>query len=516
MTVNAPLPERLTPLAASLGLRPYYGDIHNHSDLSYGHGSFPDALRKAALQLDFVSVTGHAHWPDMPVGEPSVAHIVDFHVKGFDKLRKAWPGHYEVLRAADEPGRFSVFAGYEIHSNAHGDYTIVLADLDDGPLCIEDTPQTLKAALDACYGNRAFAFPHHIGYRQGARGINWSTFDPELSPFVEMFSMHGCAERSETERGYLHSMGPVDGHSTMAYGLAEGHMFGVVGNTDHHSGFPGSYGHGRMALYAPEHDRDQFWQAMRARRTNALTGDRIHLLGHIGGVMQGGTVAPSADAHLQVEAVAGGAIDHIDVIRNGTLHRRISPAIEPGAIDETNDNEILIHFEMGWGARGKSHDWSGEIALDGGEILAVEPRFRGPEIVSPLEGQDTAHHLPSIDADARSAHFSVTAEANPNNTTPATQGLMIRARADTDCIIAANLCGQEVRIPVSRLAEGAKSGNLGPIDSPAWRFHQIARPGEWQWGGTIPLGALAPGETIYLRLRQDNGQTAWSSPFFCR
>jgi hypothetical protein len=124
--LNAPLPERLRPLAAALGLRPFHGDIHNHSDLSYGHGSFPDALTKAALQLDFASVTGHAHWPDMPVDDPSVAHIVDFHVKGFAKLRAAWPGHYEALRAADDPGRFTVFPGYEIHSFAHGDYTILL------------------------------------------------------------------------------------------------------------------------------------------------------------------------------------------------------------------------------------------------------------------------------------------------------------------------------------------------------------------------------------------------------
>ena len=160
--------------------------------------------------------------------------------------------------------------------------------------------------MSARYGDRAFAFPHHIGYRTGARGINWTSFDPDLSPFLRDV-LDGCAEKSETERGYLHSMGPVDGHSTMTHGLAEGHVFGVVGNTDHHSGFPGSYGHGRMALYAPQHDRDAFWDAMRGRHTNALTGDRIHLLAQIGDAIQGGSVAPQKDASLGIEAVAGGA-----------------------------------------------------------------------------------------------------------------------------------------------------------------------------------------------------------------
>jgi hypothetical protein len=512
--VNAPLPDRLMPRAAAFGLRPFWGDIHNHSDLSYGHGSFPDALKKAALQLDFVSITGHAHWPDMPVDDPTVAHIVAFHVEGFDKLRRAWPGHFDVLRAADRPGAFTVFPGYEIHSCADGDYTIVLADLDGGSLCLEDRPAALKAALRGQHGDRALAFPHHIGYRQGARGINWGSFDPDLSPFVEMLSMHGCAEASESERGYLHSMGPVDGHSTMAHGLAQGHLFGIVGNTDHHSGFPGSYGHGRMVLYAPGHDRDGVWAAMQARRTGAQTGDRIHLLAEIAGAVQGGVIAPHEDAVLGIEAVAGGAIDAIDVIRNGRLAHRISPAITPAPISD--GDETLIHLELGWGARGSQHHWVGEIVLEGGEVLAVEPRFRGPEIVSPLEGQDSGAPIPQIEGDGQGVRFAVTAEANPNNTTTATQGLMMRARLSPGATIRATLSGQDITIPAARLFDGAKTGNLGPIDSPAWRFHQLPRPAEWQWQGEVPLGPLAAGDTIYLRLRQSSGQMAWTSPIFVR
>ncbi|MBV1868324.1 MAG: hypothetical protein KUG69_10535 [Marinosulfonomonas sp.] len=509
-----PLPDRLTPLASRLGLRPFYGDIHNHSDLSYGHGSFPGALSRAALQLDFVSITGHAYWPDMPVDDPSVAHIVDFHIKGFEKLRRAWPGHFDVLQAADNPGTFTVFPGYEIHSCADGDYTIVLADIDGSELCLEDTPEALKQALQAAHGKRAFAFPHHIGYRQGARGINWSTFDPKLSPFVEMLSMHGCAECSEMDRGYLHSMGPVDGNSTMAHGLAQGHVFGIVGNTDHHSGFPGSYGHGRMAVFAPKHSRDELWQGMQARRTNALTGDRIHLLGEIEGQVQGAVIAPSANAALSIEAVAGGSIDHIDVIKNGRLLRRISPELEPALIDPDSGDETLIFLEMGWGARGKTHDWHGNLSIQGGEVLAVEPRFRGPEIVSPLEGEDAGHMIPQISVASGKVHFAVTAEANPNNATSATQGVMIRARLSKDAQIVAELCGQSFQIPASRLFAGAKSGNLGPIDSPAWRFHQLPPAQSWQWQGKIELGQLELNDTIYLRLRQNNGQMAWTSPMF--
>ena len=50
------------PLAKRLCVVPAYGDIHNHCDISYGHGRFADALARAAIQLDFLSITGHAHW----------------------------------------------------------------------------------------------------------------------------------------------------------------------------------------------------------------------------------------------------------------------------------------------------------------------------------------------------------------------------------------------------------------------------------------------------------------------
>ena len=98
---RAYLPPADLPLARRLGVAPRFGDIHNHCDLSYGHGRFADALARAALQLDFVSITGHAHWPDMPVDDPAVAHIVNFHVEGFARLRDGWRAHFDVLAAAE-------------------------------------------------------------------------------------------------------------------------------------------------------------------------------------------------------------------------------------------------------------------------------------------------------------------------------------------------------------------------------------------------------------------------------
>lgn len=510
------LPERLTPLAARFGLRPLYGDIHNHCALSYGHGSLEDALTRAKRQLDFVSVTGHAHWPDMPVDDPRVAHIVDFHVKGFAKLEAAWPGHFTTLADAAEPGSFTVFPGFEIHSFEHGDYTILYRDLASQPLIKAESPADLLKRLGEKCPQRAFAFPHHIGYRQGARGINWGSFDERLSPVLEIVSMHGCSETSLMDRPFLHSMGPSDGASTVRAGLAAGHVFGFLGNTDHHSGYPGSYGHGRTGLYAAENTPDELWNALTARRSTALTGDCSHLfVATSEGALQGSIVAPGARA-LQVEAVGGSFIEFIDVIRNGRLAARISPELAPSPIEAAGGLETILVLEMGWGARGSFHEWEGFLQVDGGEILAVEPRLRGAEIVSPLEGSGDAPDQDRIAADGEAIVFRIRAHANPNNSTATTQAIAARVRLGEDARIRATLDGQHIELAANRLFEGAVSGNLGPIDSPAWRVHPLPLPHQWQWHGEVPIAPLEAGDTVYVRMRQANGQWAWASPIFCR
>jgi hypothetical protein len=511
------LPSQLTPLADRFGLRPFYGDIHNHCALSYGHGRLDDALLRAKRQLDFVSITGHAHWPDMPVDDPRVAHIVDFHVKGFAKLRREWPNHFATLNALAESGSFTVFPGYEIHSFEHGDYTILYKDLEVRDLVLADSPSELRRALHERHPGAALAFPHHIGYRRGARGINWGSFDERLSPVLEIISMHGCSETSLTDRPFLHSMGPSDGCSTARHGLGLGHVFGVIGNTDHHSGYPGSYGHGRTCLYAPANSPGALWDALLQRRSTALTGDCCHLFIALADDPQGSVVGPASGALLDLEAIGGSFIDFIDIVHNGKIVRRITPDLDASPVEAPGgETETILVLELGWGERGKTHRWEGSLELEGGTILAVEPRWRGAEVVSPLEGEEDPRDTDEISCDGERIEFQVRSAANPNNQTSATQAIAARVRIGEQACIRARLNGHTVEVAAERLFEGALSGNLGPIDSPAYRFHPLPRPDQWQWQGRIPLLTFREGDYVYARMRQSNGQWAWTSPIFCR
>ena len=82
-------------------------------------------------------------------------------------------------------------------------------------------------------------------------------------------------------------MGPRDGRNLIYEGLKRGKQFSFVASTDHHAGFPGSYGDGMAAVWAEEKSRENIWKAIKAGRTYAVTGDRIRCSFDINGVPMG-------------------------------------------------------------------------------------------------------------------------------------------------------------------------------------------------------------------------------------
>ena len=83
--------KKIMPSASNLKM--YWGDLHNHCNITYGHGDMRDAFEAAKGQLDFVSVTPHAMWPDIPgADDPRLKWVIDYHTGAFKRLRE---GGYE-------------------------------------------------------------------------------------------------------------------------------------------------------------------------------------------------------------------------------------------------------------------------------------------------------------------------------------------------------------------------------------------------------------------------------------
>jgi hypothetical protein len=499
-------------------LSPYFGDLHSHCAVGYGHGGLADAFQNAQLQLDFAAVTVHAHWPDIPAGEQRLADLVDYHQEGFQKSRQGWDHLRDMVAANHRPGQFIPFLGFEWHSNQYGDHNVYFKD-PHGAIIPAGSLREMRQALRHWQeqGVDALAIPHHIGYKRGYRGINWEAFDPAFSPVVEIISMHGCSESPDAPYPYLHTMGPRDWRSTYHYGLAQGHVVGAIGSTDHHSAHPGSYGHGRMAVWSQALSREAVWDAIKARRTYALTGDKIALAFSINDGLMGAILPPAPERHICCQVRGGGAIDYVDVLHNNRIIHRTSSyekllakQVDPFA------GPLKIYLELGWGQKGENVDWQANLQVVEGELLDVEPRFRGHNVVAPQAGEEESYAFSNWERGGDGVAFATRTWGNPTTTTAATQGIAFEISADADTTIRGQINGQDVNVSLSDLIQGPKSSYLGGFLTPAFYFHRAIPQTEYTAElDFVHQPARKDSRDWYtVRVRQHNGQWAWSSPIW--
>jgi hypothetical protein len=500
-----------------------YGDIHNHCNISYAHGSLDDAIKNAALRLDFTSITGHASWPDMDENDSRIQHIVKFHRRGFTKLQKNWESYLIRIAAAEAEHNIILFPGYEIHSSKHGDYTIVGLNLS-AKMLLEDSPQELRERINNEHLEQNYLiFPHHIGYRQGARGINWNSFETPLTPLIEIVSAHGFAEDDYSDRPFLHSMGPQQHKGSMRYGLGIGHQFGVIGNTDHHSAHPGSYGHGVTGIWSNDYTRAGIWEALNARRTWAMTGDLMELKFSLGNVIQGSRCQNPNEPGL-IEVNATSPIDYLDLITPELRKCWHTPMISERKMSEEikSSDECIVWIELGWGERGKVANWEVCLEMEGATISEVIPRFRGFEVVSPLDKRTNGVPIQNANWSQNGetqVQFTCSTWGNMTNSTPSTQGVALRINGPAKANLLFHLNQETLNIPIEVLSKGSISGNLGPIDSPAYRIglmipSQYSKKVEFKLDPECFEKCKYP--WVYTRVRLKNGHWGVSSPIFIK
>ena len=498
------------------GLRNYFGDLHNHCAIGYGHGSIEDAYQNARLQLDFACVTAHSYWPDMPDEGERLASVVAYHQKGFQRAAEEW----EHLRAAaernNEAGRFVSFLGFEWHSMLYGDHHVLFKGQQGEIIRAADLAE-MRRELRSCArrGCDGILLPHHIGYKQGYRGINWETFYPEFSPVVEIISMHGASESDEAPYPYLHTMGPRDWRSTLQYGLAQGKIVGVVGSTDHHSAHPGSYGHGRLGLWARELTRDGIWEAIQSRCTYALTGDRIELEFSINGAPMGSVLPANSNREIELAITGGDELDYVELVHNNRLVQRWN-ATDLANTTSGEEQPIKICFEVGWGVRNANVDWQASLQVIDGELLSVEPRFRGHEVVAPQSKEEEKYVFSRWEREGKNGvRFSTRTWGNPTTTTASTQGLCLELAGNPQTHVRASINGKSDDIVLTDLMRGSKAGYLGGFLTPAYCFHRAVPYSryhyETRWSHRVESQMQ---DWYYVRVRQKNNQYAWSSPIW--
>lgn len=489
----------------------YWGDLHSHCAVSYGYGSIERAFAAARGHLDFATVTGHATWHDMPTDRERYGRIIDFHEEGFERLAANWHAVQRVVEENDVPGEFAAILSYEWHSIRLGDHNVYHPG-STGPIVEADDLDSLEEQLA---GRAAFIIPHHIGYGPGNRGVNWDHFDERRSPVVEIFSGHGGSERDGGPFPMYHTMGARTHEGTVAHGLALGKRFGFVAGTDHHGGYPGHYGEGRTAVYAPELTRTAILDALKQRHCYAVTGDKIEVGFQLGDALMGDEVRTSGPRHLAYAVRGGDVIDRLEVVRNGSVvHRAFPGDAEPGSGEAT----FKVRIEWGWGDKDEQVTWDGRVSVEGGSIVGVEPCFNGDPVLAPsAEGVavsgDTIHQY-KLASDTR-LHWTSRTRGNPQPMVRGTSALILELVGVPATRLDFAVNGRTFGYKLEQLLEGSRAERMRGWRSETVLVHRAVPESRFVIRGEFeddPTGRAT--DYYYLRVAQENGQWAWSSPIW--
>ena len=493
----------------------YWGDLHNHCNITYGHGDMRDAFEAAKEQLDFVSVTPHAMWPDINLlnKEPRLKWVIGYHTDAFGRLRRGGYEKYSAMtKEYNKEGEFLTFIGYEAHSMIYGDHVALHKDLD-APLVNCSSIENWKEKFK---GQDVFVTPHHMGYQEGYRGYNWKYFtEGDQTPFVEMYSRHGLAEGDMGDYPYLHDMGPRQWEGTIQYGLLQGHKFGIMGSTDQHSGYPGSYGDGRVGVLADSLTRDEIWNGLKSRNVCCATGDKILVDFRIGDAVMGDVI--KADKRkIYVNVQGQSCIDYVDIVKNGQIIARLNGPLIP----QMPTGEMVrckIKMEYGWNREENYVSWNGKVSVSKGRILGVTPCFRGAAFTSPQEGETEFHtHVNRIrSVSDTSTELELYTSKNPNTTTPATQAVILDVEMPLDGVITSDFNGKAFSHSLAELLEGSRTHFMRGWLSEAVLFNRAMPESCFTVEHYMEYRQKEKDtDWYYVRVRQRDGQWLWTSPIW--
>jgi hypothetical protein len=360
----------------------------------------------------------------------------------------------------------------------------------------------------------AIAVPHHIAYAPGYRGINWDAYAPGISPVVEIYSKHGCGLRDDGPYPYLHTMGPRDGRNTAEAGLKGGHHFGFVASTDHHAGFPGSYGDGRVAVLTQAKTREAIWEALQARRCYAVTGDKIRCQMELDGAPMGGVAPGSERAVLSLDVSGSDGLDQVVIYQNARPWRTLAGNELDG---KAPADRFKVRLEMGWGRSSDPYLWQGTARVADGAIAGVEGCFRG---VSRLAPSAELADDPGVNAlrngilvrSAGEVVWECSSFANVSTLHPQTASVVLEIAGDarTELVVEAN--GVRLSQTLGQLCARGIAQHTRPWASEALLLHRAVPARAYCFRQSWDLGRSEPGDTWYVEIRQANGQYAWLSP----
>lgn len=316
----------------------------------------------------------------------------------------------------------------------------------------------------------------------------------------------------------LHDMGPRDAGSTAEAGWDAGHRFGVIASSDHHGGYPGSHGDGRIAVLAKELTREAIWEAFLARRVYAVTGDKIEARFSVDNAPIGSTIQSTGERNLRVDVRGSDAIDRVEILKNGRILRRLFP---DDVASNDDSNACRLRVTWGWGRKNEPVRWDARLSVSAGEITEIETCFSGQSVVAPQgvggheQSQDTEdlpHQL--TERSERSCVWRSVTTGNLTTRHPTTQAISFAIDAPLDAVVTLEANGQRYEHALNELLHAGRSHYLRGWLSEAVRIGPLVPIGDCTVATAFTDSPERDVDVYRARVAQLNGQWAWLTPIW--
>jgi hypothetical protein len=243
-----------------------------------------------------------------------------------------------------------------------------------------------------------------------------------------------------------------------------------------------------------------------------------------------GTSFGSEENEITIQGQVTGSrdIEKIELVgKEGVL-----ATYEPGPVSFSASNRFKLKLEMGWGPNEnygfkelQPIEWNGRLKLKNGRIKGIENCFYGV-------GQEI------VQRNEQAMEFTI-------KTLPArqqkqlTEGFILEFEGSPETILKGKIDGVELDVPIKELSRGGKlipmveesekrihkTFDITPeeVINPDVYFHnarkiklhRISGEKQYKTGFSFTGIKLRPGKNwFYVRVRQVNGQKAWSSPIW--
>lgn len=335
--------------------RVYYGDLHQHTYLHDGRGTYEELYLHARRNglLDFGALTPHHMW--VGVTGPS------YHFDKFKDPRDNWPDIVRANKRLNGWKDFVTLLGYEYSvGTSLGGHHNVIYNADEAPTTMQLDPRQNRADVGDMMeilersGAPTMVIPH-----VGGGPPNWNhRTDPRIERSFEIASVHGVFEESWQKH------------------LDAGLRLAATASSDNHTvGFGNSYPgliytmtNPLTGVFAYGRTRDAIWDGLYERRTFGVTGnERILMEFSVNGEPMGGELSSALHERARIRARVSGTqpLTRVELLKNGQVIHAVYPARNRGSVARISwgDNIYQRRANVGLGEGALAAE-SGALRLD--------------------------------------------------------------------------------------------------------------------------------------------------------